>query len=175
MSIRTIAGVSTSSHMVPRSSAKHCAGRDPGLAVDTRWPPATLLNHQGRLPPWPSPNAASELPTPSSFGEDRNGCACSRARSAGAGTTSRSASARSSSVRVPCEPLLRSEELPPRAGTDAGGAYSVWLCKTHLLPLCSGRRPSMPLCLGRRHRLCRTSCTTHAHPCPAACRLAEPL
>ena len=44
---------------------------------------------------------------------------------------SRSASSRSSSVRVLCEPLLRSEELPPRAGTDPGGAYSVWLCKTH--------------------------------------------
>ena len=48
-------------------------------------------------------------------------------------------------------------------------------CKTHLLPLCSGRRPSMPLCLARRHRLCRTSCTTRARPCPAAGRLAEPL
>ena len=32
--------------------------------------------------PWPSPNAASALPTLSSFGEDRKGCACSRARPA---------------------------------------------------------------------------------------------
>ena len=116
--------------------------RDPGLAADTRWPPATLLNHQGRC----RPMAIAERR--SSFGEDRT-----RARSAGAGMMRRSASSCSSSVRVPCEPLLRSEELPPRAGTDAGGAYSVWLCKTHLLPLCSVRRPSMPLCLARRHRL----------------------
>ena len=37
----------------------------------------------GTVPPWPSPNAASALLTPSSFGEDRNGCACSRAEIGG--------------------------------------------------------------------------------------------
>ena len=118
--------------------------------------------------PWPSPNAASALPTLSSFGEDRKGCACSRARPADDGTTSRSTLSHSSSVREPCVLLLRSEELPPRAGTGGGGACSVWLCKTRLLPLCSGRRQS-------RRRICRTSCTTRARLCPAACRPDEPL
>ena len=131
-------------------------------------PPGTVL-------PWPSPNAASALPTPSSFGEDRKGCACSRARPADVGTTSRSASSHSSSVRERCVLLLRSEELPPRAGTGGGGACSVWLCKTRLLPLCSGRRQSMPPCLARRHRICRTSYTTRARLCLAACRPTEPL
>ena len=74
-----------------------------------------------------------------------------------------------------CVLLLRSEELPLRAGTGGGGACSVWLCKTRLLPLCSGRRQSTPPCLARRRRICRTSCTTRARLCPAACRPAEPL
>ena len=65
--------------------------------------------------PWPSPNAASALPTPSSFGEDR------KRRPADVGTTSRPASSRSSSVHERCVPLLRSEELPPRAGTGVVG------------------------------------------------------
>ena len=70
---------------------------------------------------------------------------------------------------------MRAPGAPLRGAATQGwyrrwwGLYSVWLCKTHLLPLCSGRRPSMPLCLARRHRLGRTSCTTRA-PLQPLCR-----
>ena len=36
------------------------------------------------------------------------------------------------------------------------------------------RQSTPPPCLARRRRICRTSCTTRARLCPAACRPAEP-
>ena len=77
---------------------------------------------------------------------------------------------------------MRARAPAPLRGAATQGWYRRWwgllsvaVQKTHLLPLCSGRRPSMPLCPARRRRLCRTSCTTRARPCPAACRPAGSL